>query len=53
MDAVIAFIVGVITGSVVTWYWLRRNVARWRESRDSWRDVAEQRAVELKGADDA
>jgi hypothetical protein len=45
---VIAFLVGVVTGSVCTWYLVRKRLASWRESRDWWRDVAAQRAVELK-----
>jgi hypothetical protein len=47
----IAFIVGVVTGSVCTWYMLRVRVSAWRESRDSWRETAEQRAAELEAAD--
>jgi hypothetical protein len=50
---VIAFLVGVVTGSVCTWYLVRKRLASWRESRDWWRDVAAQRAVELKAADEA
>jgi hypothetical protein len=45
---VIAFLVGVVTGSVCTWYLVRKRLASWRESRDWWRDVAAQRAVELE-----